>query len=167
MGSDSDLPVMGEAAKVLEELGVSYEIVIASAHRTPIETQKLAGEAADRGIRIIIAGAGGAAHLPGVIAAYSHLPVIGVPIKTASLGGLDSLYSIVQMPAGIPVATMAINGAKNAGIFAAQVLALDNPVIERNLKEFRQRLADKVAEKNCRLQQLGVNDYLLSLNKKD
>lgn len=164
MGSDSDLPVMGEGTAILKELGIPYEVMIASAHRTPLETQELACGAAKRGIRIIIAGAGGAAHLPGVIAAYTLLPVIGVPIKTASLNGVDSLYSIVQMPAGIPVATMAINGAKNAAIFAAQVLALDDPAVEHKLREFREQLAGAVREKNCNLQSFGVEAYLSNLD---
>lgn len=164
MGSDSDLPIMGEAAAVLEELEIPYEIAIASAHRTPAETQELAAGAAARGIRVIIAGAGGAAHLPGIIAAYTTLPVIGVPIRTRTLNGVDSLYSIVQMPSGVPVAAMAINGAKNAGIFAAQVLALENHQIAQNIKGFKEKLADKVREKNNRLQQLGIEEYLLSLD---
>ncbi len=160
MGSDSDLKVMGEAVSVLKELGVAYEVWIASAHRTPAATRTLALDAAAKGIRVIIAGAGGAAHLPGVIAAYTSLPVIGVPVSTGALGGIDSLYSIVQMPSGIPVAAMAINGAKNAGIFAAQILALENPAIEQNLTAYREGLAVKVCEKNDRLQQLGVDGYL-------
>ena len=166
MGSDSDLPVMKEASAVLEELGIPYEVMIASAHRTPVEIQEIAVGASARGIRLIIAGAGGAAHLPGIIAAHTFLPVIGVPVGTPCLNGVDALYSIVQMPAGVPVATMAINGAKNAGIFAAQVLALEDRAIEQNLRAFKQRLADKVREKNNRLQQLGVEDYLLSFDKK-
>lgn len=167
MGSDSDLPIMQEAASILEELGIAHEVNIASAHRTPVEAQELAASAEARGIRIIIAGAGGAAHLPGIIAAHTPLPVVGVPIKTPTLNGVDSLYSIVQMPAGIPVAAMAINGAKNAGIFAAQVLALGDQEIANSLKIFKQRLADTVKEKNRKLQQLGVDGYLLSLDKKD
>lgn len=167
MGSDSDLPVMCEGTATLEELGIPYEVMLASAHRTPVETQEFASGAAKRGIRVIIAGAGGAAHLPGVIASYTFLPVIGVPIKTPSLNGVDSLYSIVQMPAGIPVATMAINGAKNAALFAAQVLAHDNPAVEHKLKEFRERLAEKVREKNCRLQSQGVDAYLSNLDMKE
>ena len=165
MGSDSDLPVMKKAAEVLEELGSAYEVRIASAHRTPVETQRLAAGAAARGIKVIIAGAGGAAHLPGIIAAHTSLPVIGVPIKTPSLNGIDSLYSIVQMPSGIPVGTMAIDGAKNAGIFAAQILALGDPDIENGIKEFKQRMADKVREKDQRLQQLGAEGYFSATEK--
>lgn len=167
MGSDTDLPVMRESAAILEELEIPFEIVITSAHRTPADTEQLAAGAASRGIRVIIAGAGGAAHLPGVIAAHTHLPVIGVPIKTAALGGVDSLYSIVQMPAGIPVATMAINGAQNAGIFAAQILALEQPEIRTKLEHSRQKAADKVRIKNVRLQKLGAGEYLQGLNKTD
>lgn len=163
MGSDSDLHVMGKAASVLTELKVAHEIWIASAHRTPAVTQELAAGAAAKGIRVIIAGAGGAAHLPGVIAAYTHLPVIGVPISSGALGGIDALYSIVQMPSGVPVATMAINGAKNAGIFAAQILALENQAIEQNLIDYKKGLAVTVSEKNKRLQQLGVDGYLSGL----
>lgn len=165
MGSDSDLQIMREAAAVLEELGIAYEMTISSAHRTPLETQQLAAGAAAKGIRVIIAGAGGAAHLPGIIAAHTPLPVIGVPIAASPLNGTDALYSIVQMPAGIPVATMAVNGARNAGIFAAQILALENKDISNSLIEFKERLADKVKEKNIRLQQLGIEGYLLNMNR--
>jgi len=159
MGSDSDLPIMREAARVLDELGITYEVVITSAHRTPRETEAFARGAAGRGIKVIIAGAGGAAHLPGVIASFTNLPVIGVPIKTSSLGGLDSLYSIVQMPRGIPVATMAIDGAKNAGLFAAQILALESEEIRKRLAEFREDLARQVREKNARLSRVGIEGY--------
>jgi len=167
MGSDSDLPVMREAASVLDELGISYEVIITSAHRTPEETETFAKNAADRGIKVIIAGAGGAAHLPGVIASYTHLPVIGVPIKTLSLGGIDSLYSIVQMPGGIPVAAMAIDGAKNAGIFAAQILALEFPAVKEKLLDFRRKMANKVKEKNDLLSRLGIEGYLKNKEKKN
>ena len=167
MGSDSDLPLMREAAAVLEDLGIPYEAVIASAHRTPAEAVQLATKAAARGIRVIIAGAGGAAHLPGVIAAYTNLPVIGVPVKGDALSGMDSLYSIVQMPAGVPVAAMAINGAKNAGIFAAQILALEQEEIRLKLEQFKQNLADKVKTRNDRLQEIGVEKYLQGYQKKD
>jgi len=167
MGSDSDLPVMREAASVLDELGVSYEVIITSAHRTPGETEAFARSAADRGIKVIIAGAGGAAHLPGVIASYTHLPVIGVPIKTPSLLGVDSLYSIVQMPGGIPVAAMAIDGAKNAGIFAAQILALEFPTIKEKLLDFRKKMAQRVKEKNEILARLGIEGYIKKKEKKN
>ncbi|MDD3926884.1 MAG: 5-(carboxyamino)imidazole ribonucleotide mutase [bacterium] len=155
MGSDSDLPVMREAALVLEELGVECEVAILSAHRTPEEAADYAKSAAGRGLAAIIAGAGGAAHLAGVLAAFTELPVIGVPIKTAALGGVDSLYSIVQMPAGIPVGTMAINGARNAGIYAAQILALSDAELKARFTEFRRRMSAKVLEKNAALKEKG------------
>jgi 5-(carboxyamino)imidazole ribonucleotide mutase len=157
MGSDSDLPVMEEGAKVLAEFGVPYEMRISSAHRSPQRTAELAAEAAGRGIRVIIAGAGMAAHLAGVIAAETCLPVIGVPMGGSALGGLDALYSTVQMPAGIPVATMAIGkaGAKNAGIFAVQILALGDPRLMEGLKGFRERMAREVEEKDRALQDAG------------
>ncbi len=153
MGSDSDLEIMREAAKSLDEFGIRYEIDITSAHRSPARTAEFARQAAERGIRVIIAGAGGAAHLAGVIAAETTLPVIGVPIPSTPLNGLDSLLSIVQMPAGIPVATVAIGkaGAANAGILAAQMLALENPEIARKMKEHKARLARGVEEKSQKL----------------
>lgn len=160
LGSDSDLPVMRQGAEMLEELDIGYEMVIASAHRTPEEAFNYARNAAGRGLEVIIAGAGGAAHLPGVIAALTTLPVIGVPMKTEALGGVDSLYSIVQMPSGIPVATMAINGAKNAGIYAAQILALKYPSIGERIMAYREQLADGVRAKGARLKELGVESYL-------
>jgi len=159
MGSDSDLGVMREAAKVLEKLGIDYEMVIASAHRTPEKAAEFAKGAEARGLEVIIAGAGGAAHLPGVLAGLTILPVIGVPIKTAALGGVDSLYSIVQMPAGIPVATVAIDGARNAGILAAEILALKYPAVKEQLLAFRAAQAAKVIAKNERLQEVGWANY--------
>ena len=154
MGSDSDLPVMEEAARVLTEFGVPHEIRISSAHRSPQRTAALAAEAADRGIRVIIAGAGMAAHLAGVMAAETVLPVIGVPMGGGALAGVDALYATVQMPGGIPVATMAIGsaGAKNAGIFAVQVLALGNERLTALLKDYRERMAEEVAAKDRTLQ---------------
>ncbi|PKM81006.1 MAG: 5-(carboxyamino)imidazole ribonucleotide mutase [Firmicutes bacterium HGW-Firmicutes-13] len=160
MGSDSDLPVMKESADVLEELGISFEILISSAHRVPEKTMNYAKNAASRGIDVIIAGAGGAAHLPGVIAAFTPLPVIGVPIYTSSLGGLDSLYSIVQMPAGIPVAAVAINGARNAGILAAQIIGVKDPEIRKKIENFKAELAAKVEKKGQLLEQLGCKEYI-------
>jgi 5-(carboxyamino)imidazole ribonucleotide mutase len=124
MGSDSDLPVMGQAAEALAELGVPYEVRVVSAHRTPLDMIEYGRTAAERGLRVIVAGAGGAAHLPGMLASVTALPVIGVPVRTAALSGLDSLLSIVQMPRGVPVATVAIDGARNAGLLAARILAL-------------------------------------------
>ena len=155
MGSDSDLPVMEEAARVLTEFGVPHEIRISSAHRSPQRTAALAAEAADRGIRVIIAGAGMAAHLAGVVAAETVLPVIGVPMGGGALAGVDALYATVQMPGGIPVATMAIGsaGAKNAGIFAVQVLALGNERLTAALKAFRERMAEEVAAKDRALRE--------------
>ena len=150
MGSDSDLPVMEEALKVLREFGIPYEVDITSAHRTPDTTAELARGAAGRGIGAIILGAGHAAHLAGVVAAHTTLPVIGVPLPSSSLQGLDSLLSTVQMPGGVPVATMAIgkSGASNAAIFAAQILATSDPALRRRLQAFKDRLAAKVIEKN-------------------
>ena len=150
MGSDSDLPVMEEAARVLTEFGVPHEIRISSAHRSPQRTAALAAEAADRGIRVIIAGAGMAAHLAGVVAAETVLPVIGVPMGGGALAGVDALYATVQMPGGIPVATMAIGraGAKNAGIFAVQVLALSDERLTALLKTYRDRMAEEVAARD-------------------
>jgi len=157
MGSDSDLPVMEEGAKVLAEFGIPFEMRISSAHRSPRRTVALATEAAGRGVRVIIAGAGMAAHLAGVIAAETSLPVIGVPMGGSVLNGLDALCSTVQMPVGIPVATMAIGraGAKNAGIFAVQILALCNPVLSERIKEYREKMAREVEEKDRVLQSGG------------
>ena len=139
MGSKSDWPTMEEAAKLLDEFGIGYEIEVVSAHRTPDKMMKYAESAQDRGLRIIIAGAGGAAHLPGMVAAKTSLPVLGVPVKSSALDGLDSLLSIAQMPAGIPVATFAVGeaGAKNAALFAAAVLALEDAAVAKKLKKFR------------------------------
>jgi 5-(carboxyamino)imidazole ribonucleotide mutase len=148
MGSDSDLPVMMEAAKVLDEFGIGYEIKVLSAHRTPELTAEFASGAHKRGIKVIIAGAGGAAHLPGVAAAYHPLPVIGVPVKSKNLDGMDSLLSIVQMPSGVPVATVAIGGAKNAGILAVQILAAGNDELLNKLIEYKKKIAEESKKKN-------------------
>lgn len=147
MGSDSDLPVMQEAADVLRQLAVPYEMTIVSAHRTPARLYEYAETAESRGLRVIIAGAGGAAHLPGMAAAISPLPVIGVPVKTSTLNGQDSLLSIVQMPAGVPVATVAINGAKNAGILAAQILGAGDDRIRRRVAQYKKDLENMVLRK--------------------
>ncbi|MES9823125.1 MAG: 5-(carboxyamino)imidazole ribonucleotide mutase [Candidatus Thiodiazotropha endolucinida] len=147
MGSDSDLPVMQEAAKVLQELQVPYEMTIVSAHRTPDRLYDYAQQAADRGLQVVIAGAGGAAHLPGMVAAISPLPVVGVPVKTSTLSGEDSLLSIVQMPPGVPVATVAINGARNAGILAAQILSTAQPELRQRIIDFKQALEAMVISK--------------------
>jgi 5-(carboxyamino)imidazole ribonucleotide mutase len=147
MGSDSDLPVMREAAAILEELGVPYEMTIVSAHRTPQRLYDYAQGAVGRGLRVIVAGAGGAAHLPGMAASLTPLPVIGVPIKTSALSGQDSLLSIVQMPAGVPVATVAINGARNAGILAAQILGTADTAILERVAQYKRDLESMVMEK--------------------
>ncbi|HDN27897.1 MAG TPA: 5-(carboxyamino)imidazole ribonucleotide mutase [Thioploca sp.] len=160
MGSDSDLPVLSEAAKVLAELGVAYEITIVSAHRTPERLFNYAKEIELRGLEVIIAGAGGAAHLPGMIAAITPLPVIGVPVKTSTLQGLDSLLSIVQMPGGVPVATVAINNAKNAGILAAQIVGVKMPAIRHNVKRYKADLEKRVLEKAQRLEEVGYEKFL-------
>ncbi len=154
MGSDSDLPVMQEAASVLSEFGITYEMRISSAHRSPVRTMALASEAAQRGIKIIIAGAGMAAHLAGVVAAKTILPVIGVPMPGGALNGVDALYSTVQMPGGIPVATMAIGkaGAKNAGLFAVQILALNDAALTNALLEYRTQMDNEVERKDSALQ---------------
>lgn len=147
MGSKSDLHIMQDAADVLKELGVDYEITVVSAHRTPDRMFSYARAAADRGIKVIIAGAGGAAHLPGMVASLTHLPVIGVPVKSSnSIDGWDSILSILQMPNGIPVATVALNAAKNAGILAAQILSTADEYLVANLKAFKEELARKVEE---------------------
>ena len=154
MGSDSDLEIMNEAGKALEGFGIPYEIDVSSAHRSPARTSEFARNAAARGIKVIIAGAGGAAHLAGVIAAETTLPVIGVPIPSV-LNGLDSLLSIVQMPAGIPVATVAIGkaGATNAGVLAAQMIALGDPALTAKLKQHKEKLAKGVEEKSKKLKE--------------
>ena len=153
MGSDSDLEIMREAGKALNDFGIAYEIDVTSAHRSPARTSQYARAAAGRGIKVIIAGAGGAAHLAGVIAAESTLPVIGVPIPSSSLQGLDSLLATVQMPAGIPVATLAIGkaGATNAGILAAQILALSDEAIARKIRDHKEKLVKSVEEKSAKL----------------
>ena len=155
MGSDSDLAVMAGAGEALDLFGVAYEVSIASAHRHPEKVARYARGAADAGLKVIIAGAGGAAHLAGVIASYTALPVIGVPVKGPSLEGLDSLLAMVQMPRGVPVATVAVNGAFNAGLLAVQVLALENPELREQLARYRQQLAAQVEEKDCRLKRSG------------
>ena len=152
MGSKSDYPIMEEAAIVLKELGVSYDINIVSAHRTPEKMMSYSNNAHKNGIEVIIAGAGGAAHLPGMVASNTHLPVIGVPIKSRnSIDGWDSVLSILQMPAGVPVATVALDGAKNAGILAAQILAISNQNLSENLKRYKSDLADKVVKDDSTL----------------
>jgi 5-(carboxyamino)imidazole ribonucleotide mutase len=151
MGSDSDWSVMSDAAVALKEFGIEYEVEVLSAHRTPEKMIEWGKAAASRGIKVIIAGAGGAAHLPGMLASVTTLPVIGVPVSLSKLDGMDSLLSIVQMPGGIPVATVSIGGAKNAGILAARILGTNDPALEKKLIEYGKSLASLVAEKNEQL----------------
>ena len=160
MGSDSDLPVMSEAARILDEFNISYKLTVVSAHRTAMRMFDFAQSAHQSGIQVIIAGAGGAAHLPGMVASLTPLPVIGVPIKSKNMNGIDSLYSIVQMPPGIPVATMAINGAKNAGIMAAKILGASDTGIRSTVESYSQSLNDMVMAKADKLERLGHEDYL-------
>ena len=159
MGSDSDMPVMAQAADVLEKLGVDFEITVISAHREPDIFFDYAKTAEARGVKVIIAGAGKAAHLPGMCAALFPMPVIGIPMHTTSLGGRDSLYSIVQMPSGIPVATVAINGGANAGLLAAKILATSDEELLAKLKAYSQELKEQVEAKDARLQEVGYKNY--------
>ena len=156
MGSESDLPVMQEAADILDALGIAYEMRVLSAHRTPKVMAEYAETAHTRGIRVIIAGAGGAAHLPGMIAASTPLPVVGVPIPTRNLKGLDSLLSIVQMPGGVPVATVAIGAGKNAGLLAAQILGASDESVRERVQAYKDELLEKVGEMDARVSKLGV-----------
>jgi 5-(carboxyamino)imidazole ribonucleotide mutase len=164
MGSDSDLPVMQEAARILEHFGVDYALTVVSAHRTPKRMFDFAASAHESGFGVIIAGAGGAAHLPGMVASITHLPVIGVPVQSKTMSGLDSLYSIVQMPPGVPVATMAINGARNAGIMAAQILAVGNPELAHKVQAYKTSLEQEVLNKAERLEAEGFETYLSKNN---
>jgi 5-(carboxyamino)imidazole ribonucleotide mutase len=164
MGSDSDLPTMKDAIAVCEDFAIDCEVAIVSAHRTPQRMVEYAQTAHQRGIKVIIAGAGGAAHLPGMVASLTPLPVIGVPVATRNLQGVDSLYSIVQMPAGIPVATVAIGNAKNAGLLAVQILAAHNPELFKKVQQYRQDLASSVLDKQAKLEQLGYQQYLEQKN---
>lgn len=160
MGSDSDLPVMSEAAKILDQLMIPYELSIVSAHRTPDKLYRYAKTAKEKGLKVIIAGAGGAAHLPGMVASMTTLPVIGVPVLTKSLGGVDSLYSIVQMPPGIPVAVVAINGALNAGLLAAKILATSDEDLSKRVETYAKSLEDMVENKSLKLEELKYKAYL-------
>jgi 5-(carboxyamino)imidazole ribonucleotide mutase len=164
MGSDSDLPTLKPAVAALEELGVNVEVRVLSAHRTPLEMVDFARHAKQQGFRVIVAGAGGAAHLPGMVASLTTLPVIGVPVKSRALSGVDSLHSIVQMPGGIPVATVAIGGGLNAGLLAAQILAISDSALSERLEAYRQQLHDMVVAKDARLKDLGVDAYLDSMS---
>ena len=165
MGSDSDLPVMSVAAAMCDEFGIDYEVTVVSAHRTPDRLVKYAKGAEKRGLRVIIAGAGGAAHLPGMVASMTELPVIGVPVRGSNLEGMDSLLSIVQMPGGVPVATVAINNAKNAGILAAQILGTKYKEIREKINIYKQNMQEEVLEKAENLEKLGYEDYLKKMGK--
>jgi 5-(carboxyamino)imidazole ribonucleotide mutase len=165
MGSDSDMPVMAQAADVLKKLGVEFEMTVISAHREPDVFFEYAKTAEARGIKVIIAGAGKAAHLPGMCAALFPMPVIGIPMKTSDLGGVDSLYSIVQMPSGVPVATVAIGGGTNAGILAAKILAVSDEALLGRLKEYSENLKSEVVEKAEKLDHIGYQEYLTQMKK--
>jgi 5-(carboxyamino)imidazole ribonucleotide mutase len=164
MGSDSDLPTMQAAIAVCEDFEIPVEVAIVSAHRTPTRMVEYAQTAHHRGIKVIIAGAGGAAHLPGMVASLTPLPVIGVPVATRHLQGVDSLYSIVQMPGGIPVATVAIGNAKNAGLLAVQILGATRPELRDRIQRYREELAASVLEKQGRLDELGYQEYLTQMS---
>ena len=160
MGSDSDLPVMRQAAEVLEELNIGFELTIISAHRTPERMMDFAKKAHQRGIKAIVAGAGGAAHLPGMVAAISPLPIVGVPIKSSnSIDGWDSVLSILQMPGGVPVATVALNGAKNAGILAAQIVGSSDQDVLKRIVQYKEKLRQAVEDKYNRLEEEGYKNY--------
>ncbi len=160
MGSDSDMPIMAKAAEILDELDISYEMKIISAHREPDVFFEYANSAESKGFKVIIAGAGMAAHLPGMCAAIFPMPVIGIPMHTTSLGGRDSLYSIVQMPSGIPVATVAINGGANAGLLAAKILATSDCALLDRIKNYSLKLKEQVEKKDARLQEIGYKNYM-------
>ena len=160
MGSDSDLPIMSKACEILDKLGVDYDVTVISAHRMPDVFFEYAKNAESKEYKVMIAGAGGAAHLPGMLAAMCPLPVVGVPIHTKSLGGVDSLYSIVQMPSGIPVATVAINGAANAGLLAAKILATSDAELLEKLKKYSEGLKESVMVKKEKLEKIGYEEYL-------
>lgn len=160
VGSDSDLPVIKDACDMLEQLEVSYEVVISSAHRAPQKTADYASSAARRGLAVIIAAAGGAAHLPGVIAAHTPLPVIGLPVHTGAFNGMDALLSMVQMPAGVPVATVAVNGARNAALLAGQIIGVSDQLMREKIINHKENLAAGVEEKSARLARLGLTGYL-------
>lgn len=160
MGSDSDLEVMSKSAEILDEFNVEYEQTIVSAHRTPDRMDEYSKTAATRGLKIIIAGAGGSAHLPGMTASHTTLPIIGVPIKTKAMDGLDSLLSIVQMPPGIPVATVGVNGAKNAGLLAVRILAINDETLKAKLEDYAKNLESQVMDKAEKLENIKYKEYL-------
>ncbi len=165
MGSDSDLPIMRAAADMCELFGIAFEVTVVSAHRTPERLVKYAKSAEKRGLRVIVAGAGGAAHLPGMVAALTPLPVIGVPVKGSSLEGMDSLLSIVQMPGGVPVATVAVNGAKNAGILAAQIVGVKSAETRKKVKAYKEKMLQEVETKIQKLETQGYESYLETMGK--
>lgn len=165
MGSDSDMPVMAQAADFLEKMGIEFEMTVISAHREPDVFFEYAKSAEEKGYKVMIAGAGKAAHLPGMCAALFPMPVIGVPMKTSDLGGVDSLYSIVQMPSGIPVATVAINGGKNAGILAAKILAASDPELLQKLKDYSEEMKNEVVSKAEKLDEIGYKEYIARMKK--
>lgn len=165
MGSDSDMPVMAQAADFLEKMGIEFEMTVISAHREPDVFFEYAKSAEEKGYKVMIAGAGKAAHLPGMCAALFPMPVIGVPMKTSDLGGVDSLYSIVQMPSGIPVATVAINGGKNAGILAAKILAASDPELLQKLKDYSEEMKSEVVSKAEKLDEIGYKEYVARMKK--
>jgi len=167
MGSDSDLPVMSGAIEMCEAFAIAYEVDIVSAHRTPEKLVEYATNADKKGLHVIIAGAGGAAHLPGMVASLTPLPVIGVPVRSSSLDGMDSLLSIVQMPGGVPVATVAINGAKNAGILAAQIIGSNDKTLQEKIVAYKQKMKNEVQAKSEKLQKLGYRHYLSQKEKRD
>lgn len=165
LGSDSDLPKIQECFSILDELGISFEIIVSSAHRTPAQTHEWASTARDRGLKAIIAAAGGAAHLPGVVAAFTTLPVIGIPIETNVAGGLDSILSIIQMPAGVPVAAMPAGkaGGANAALFAAAILASGDPLLAAKISDYRKKTEKKISERNEKLNAVGYAEYIKGL----
>lgn len=165
MGSDSDLPVMRAAIEMCEEFEIAYEVDIVSAHRTPEKLVAYSTSAEERGLKVIIAGAGGAAHLPGMVASLTVLPVIGVPVRSSSLDGMDSLLSIVQMPGGVPVATVAINGAKNAGILAAQIIGSNDSELRKKIAVYKNKLKSEVEQKSEKLQKVQYKQYLQEMGK--
>lgn len=165
MGSDSDLPVMSAAAQICEEFGINFELDIVSAHRTPEKLVEYSKSAQSRGLKVIIAGAGGAAHLPGMVASETVLPVIGVPVRSSSLDGMDSLLSIVQMPGGVPVATVAINGAKNAGILAAQIIGAGDSTLQEKIALYKSEMKAQVDAKSEKLKKIEYKAYLKEMGK--
>ena len=165
MGSDSDLPVMSAAAQICEEFGINFELDIVSAHRTPEKLVEYSKHAQERGLKVIIAGAGGAAHLPGMVASETALPVIGVPVRSSSLDGMDSLLSIVQMPGGVPVATVAINGAKNAGILAAQIIGASDSTLREKITSYKREMKEQVEAKSEKLKKIEYKQYLKEMGK--